>query len=159
MEVDRNKYIIDIVKDAGYKVAFIRHAFGGGKSIEVAVENNDYSPLTIKEIEKLHKFLVTKLYVENLIDDNTSIEMGSPGLDRPLISPEDFARFVGSKVKFSLKKELDGRKKMQGIIKKVDDESVHIEFSQEKEVLELVIRFDEMNQANLIPQISFSKVK
>lgn len=159
MELDRNKYIADVVKDAGFRVAFIRHAFGGGKAIEVAVENNDYSPLTIREIEKLHKFLVTKLYVENLIDDNTNIEMGSPGLDRPLISPEDYRRFIGSKIKLSLKKEIEGRKKVQGTITQVSDEALLIELSQEKEVVVLTLRFDEIHQANLIPQINFSKVK
>lgn len=159
MELDRNKLITEVVRDAGYRVAFIKHAFGGGKTIEVAVENNDYSPLTIREIEKLHKFLVTKLYVENLIDDNTGIELGSPGLDRPLISPEDFKRFIGSKIKLSLKKEFEGRKKLQGVITQADEESVHIELSQEKEVIVFIARFEEINQANLIPQINFSKVK
>jgi ribosome maturation factor RimP len=150
---------MNIVNDCGYRVAFLRHGFGGGKTIEVAVENQDYSPMTIKEIEKLHKFLVTKLYVEGLIDDSTSIDLGSPGLDRPLFSSEDFQRFTGSVIKVQLKQDVGGRKKLQGILQQVDKDAIVLELAQEKDKVILAIHIDNISQASLIPQINFSKVK
>lgn len=162
MELNRDQYIVEAVHDYGYRVAFIRHGFGGSKIIDVAVENQDYSPMTISEIEKLHKSLVTKMFVENLIDEDVNIALGSPGMDRLLVSLEDFKRYIESKVKLSLKIDVDGRKKIQAIIKQVEGDEVIIELLLDKEDKkgEVVrVKFDDINQANLIPQINFSKVK
>ena len=159
MELNRDQYIVEAVSDFGYRVAFIRHGFGGSKIIDVAVENKDFSPMTISEIEKLHKSLVTKLFVEDLIDENVNIALGSPGLDRLLVTLDDFARHISSSVKMSLKNEIVGRKKIQAIVRQIDGDKILFELLQDKEGEVVWIKFDDINQANLIPQISFSKVK
>jgi ribosome maturation factor RimP len=154
MEASKKLIIEEFVAQMGYRVAYITNSFGNKKIIIVAVENKDYSPMTISEIEKLHKNLVTKLYVENVVDENTSIEVGSPGLDRLLVVADDFSRYIGSKIKVSLKFEVDGRKKFQAIILGVTEKSLQLELLDKNNI---EISIDDINQASIIPEISFAK--
>ena len=157
MDADNQRIIKDSVIELGYRAAYITHAFGNSKMIIIAVENADFTPMPIDEIEKLHKALLTKLFVENVIDENTSVEVGSPGLDRLLVEIEDFKRFLLSKVKVSLKQETNKLKKFKAIITQVVDNKIAFELLDQKDKTIIEISLDDINHASLIPEINFTK--
>jgi ribosome maturation factor RimP len=53
--------------------------------------------------------------------------VSSPGLDRPLFTPAQFARFVGEAVKINVNLPIDGRRRFHGTIKDVDGDRITIE--------------------------------
>lgn len=57
------------------------------------------------------------------------LEVSSPGLDRPLVRPRDFERFLGSEVRVHTTLPLDdgGRRKVQGKLVRFEEASVHVE--------------------------------
>jgi len=66
--------------------------------------------------------LSAELDVADLIDHKYTLEVSSPGLDRPLTKPADFRRYVGRAVKVRLREPLDGRRKLVGRLSAVSDD-------------------------------------
>ena len=64
--------------------------------------------------------------VSDGIDGRYRLEISSPGLDRPLVKPEHFQRFVGSKAKLTTKLPQEGRRKFEGEILEADASSIRL---------------------------------
>ena len=54
------------------------------------------------------------------------LEVSSPGMDRPLIKPEHYERYVGSAVEIRLYKGKDGTKNIEGVLKSVSGDTVTV---------------------------------
>lgn len=70
--------------------------------------------VTVDDCEKVTRQLQYAL--ETVDADYTRLEVSSPGVDRPLKTPDHFARFVGEQVEISLKVPFQGRKKYSGVL-------------------------------------------
>lgn len=70
--------------------------------------------VTVDDCEKVTRQLQYAL--ETVDADYSRLEVSSPGVDRPLKTPEHFARFVGAEVAISLKVPFQGRKKYSGVL-------------------------------------------
>lgn len=89
------------------------------------------------------------MQVRDLLADY-ALEVSSPGLDRPLVRPEHFARFVGCLVRIRTGRPLDGRRNFTGRLTAADAVAVRIE--SEGEAIE--IPFGLINRSNLVPEPS-----
>lgn len=78
----------------------------------------------IDECEAVSREVSAQLDVEDPISGNYTLEVSSPGLDRPLFSAAQFARFVGESAKVTLKLPQDGRRRLQGAILRVAGEGI-----------------------------------
>jgi ribosome maturation factor RimP len=74
------------------------------------------------------------------------LEVGSPGLDRPLFSLSDFARFAGEKVRLQTHRPVGGRRRFSGTLLGVEGEDIKLE--QDGQVL--AVQHAEVAKANLI---------
>jgi ribosome maturation factor RimP len=77
-----------------------------------------------------------------------SLEVSSPGADRPLTKPEHFRRFLGRRVKVRTNEEISGRRNFTGTLTEADDESV----SLESEGRAVRIPLAGIRRSNLIPE-------
>jgi ribosome maturation factor RimP len=77
------------------------------------------------------------------------LEVSSPGLDRPLVKPGHFQRFVGRKVRLTTKVPRDGRRNYQGILVAADEVEVRMDIDGESYAL----RYDMIAGARLVPEI------
>lgn len=75
------------------------------------------------DCEKVSRFLSEKLDESDPIEQNYYLEVSSPGMDRPLITPEHYARYVGEEVEIRLYKAIDGVKNIQGTLESFDAET------------------------------------
>ena len=89
------------------------------------------------------------LQVRDLLGDY-ALEVSSPGIDRPLVKPEHFARFVGHRVRIRTEQPIDGRRNFTGRLTAADAEAVSIESAGET----IEIRFDLVDRSNLVPELS-----
>lgn len=80
--------------------------------------------IAIEDCEKLSRQVSALLDVEDPIAGEYTLEVSSPGLDRPLFSAGQFAQFIGSEVDLRLRSPLQGRRKFKGTIVKVIDDSI-----------------------------------
>jgi ribosome maturation factor RimP len=91
--------------------------------------------------------LTRLLIVEGV--DYDRLEVSSPGLDRPLKRPEDFARFVGERAQLKVRLPLNGRRRFVGKLQNVGE--VGIELDVDGELVS--IAFSDIDKARLVPNI------
>lgn len=80
--------------------------------------------VTIEDCEKVSRQVSALLDVEDPIAGEYTLEVSSPGVDRPLFSIEQYAQYVGSEVNLKLRRALEGRRKFKGQIIKVSGDIV-----------------------------------
>ena len=93
-----------------------------------AAGEGDEPPRTvgIEDCEAVSREVSAQLDVEDPISGNYTLEVSSPGLDRPLFTPAQFARYIGQVAKVWLKLPQDGRRRLQGEILRADEAAVVI---------------------------------
>jgi len=80
--------------------------------------------VTITDCEKVSRQVSAILDMEDPIAGEYTLEVSSPGLDRPLFTSEQFGRFIGSDVKVRLLHPVDGRRKLNGSIENVSGDEI-----------------------------------
>ena len=93
--------------------------------------------ITLEECARLSSKLSDFLDVEDLIPHRYILEISSPGLDRPLISTEDFARKIGEKVKVFLKEPLGKKIELEGKIKDLKEGKLFLDEKGEEQIVPL----------------------
>jgi ribosome maturation factor RimP len=79
-----------------------------------------------------------------------SLEVSSPGEERPLTKPEHFRQFVGSRVRVRTLEEIEGQRSFTGTLKAADDASVSVE----EGTREVTIPLTGIRRSNLVPELS-----
>lgn len=92
--------------------------------IDVPQAEAEARSIGIEECEAVSREVSAQLDVEDPITANYTLEVSSPGIDRPLFGAAQFARFVGESAKVTLKLPQDGRRRLQGAILRVDGDTV-----------------------------------
>lgn len=82
--------------------------------------------VTVEDCERVSRELSTVLDVQDPIPQNYNLEISSPGLDRPLKTERDFARFTGRKARIRSKEPLDGRRNFKAVIDAVSDGAISV---------------------------------
>ena len=83
--------------------------------------------VSIEECEDVTRFLSEKLDEADLIDRSYNLEVSSPGLDRELISDNDYVRFAGREVEVRTYESINGSKFLTGILAGKNGDIVTIE--------------------------------
>lgn len=122
--------------------------------------------ILVEDCEKVTRQLQYVLEVEGC--DYARLEVSSPGLDRPLHKPADYARFAGEQVDVTLKLPFQGRKKWRGLLQVAEarppvDELGALQEGQSWQLLiddgkqQQVLGFtlDEVREARLVPVVDF----
>jgi ribosome maturation factor RimP len=124
--------------------------------------------IRIEDCEQVSKHLSRVFEVENI--DYRRLEVGSPGVDRPLKTEADFKRFVGERVEIKLREAVDNQKVFSG---ELVDLSVStgvtgteavlpfgIEFEAKKgEIRQVAFAFSDVERAKLNPVLDFKGKK
>lgn len=72
--------------------------------------------VTVDDCERVSREMSTVLDVEDPIPQSYALEISSPGLDRPLKTEKDFARFAGHKARIKSKQPIEGRRNFKAVI-------------------------------------------
>ena len=94
----------------------------------------DVSP-TIQDIERVSRDVSAILDVEETIDHRYTLEVSSPGLDRPLRHEADYRRFAGRLAKIVVSEPVSGQKHFEGRLGGFDRDSIVIETTPGKRQL------------------------
>ncbi len=98
----------------------------GGGLLRVYIDEPQRG-VTIDDCERASREISALLDVHDPIPGRYTLEVSSPGLERPLFTPEHFARFVGQPVRIGVNLPVGGRRRFQGAIVAVDADRVTVE--------------------------------
>ena len=98
----------------GYRL--VRVALTGSQrpTLQVMAERGDEVAMTVEDCADISRSISALLDVADPIASAYMLEVSSPGIDRPLVRPEDYDRFAGFEARIELSAPLDGRKRFRG---------------------------------------------
>jgi ribosome maturation factor RimP len=102
--------------------------------------------ITMGECADLNRFFKGFLDEEGLVGEDYTLEVSSPGLDRPLKVREDFLRMLNKEARFFLSEPLNGKIEWSGFIESAGEEKVSVRL---KEGL-IEIPYNKINKSKLI---------
>ena len=103
--------------------------------------------VSIEDCEAVSREVSAQLDVEDPISGNYTLEVSSPGIDRPLFTLDHFKRFVGETAKVTLKLPQEGRRRLTGVIAAIEGDDVTFLVDG----VEFVAAIDNIDKARLVP--------
>jgi ribosome maturation factor RimP len=88
----------------------------------------------IEDCQRVSQDLGVVLDVEDPVAEHYTLEVSSPGMDRPLRGPDDFRRFVGRMAKIVVREALSGQVHFEGRMRAIENDEVVLEVSRTKVV-------------------------
>ena len=137
-----------VVEMLGYELVGIEY-FPSGHHHILRVYIDKEEGITLEDCEQVSHQVSALLDVEDPIRGTYTLEVSSPGLDRPLFTPEHFARFSGRQVKLRLFAPRGGRRNYKGLLQGLDDGNVRLEVDGE----EFRLPLEEIERARLVPEL------
>lgn len=137
-----------VIDNLGYETVRILTIGQVNPTLQVMIDVKDGSrDVTVDDCAKVSRALSAVLDEKDPIKDKYSLEVSSPGLDRPLTKPEHFSRFAGYTAKVETLNEVDKRKRIKGEILSLDENNnVHMNMDGK----EFVIAFDNIAKAKIV---------
>lgn len=117
--------------------------------IDVPVAETPDRVINVDDCERVSREVSAQLDVEDPISGNYTLEVSSPGVDRPLFTLEQFERCIGESVKIVLKLAQDGRRRFQGEILRIDRQANAVVFAVDGN--DMQIGFDNIDKARILP--------
>lgn len=155
---------LDKAQSLGYEVVnFVFAGHGKRYLLKITIDKPTGS-ISIDDCEKMSRAVEAVIDVQDLIESPYTLEVTSPGLDRPLLKPEDYHRHRGYLARISLKEAINSKTFLIGRIIDSGDNWVRIK-EQIKPTLkgakakstdegaDLIIPFDKISKARLEVEI------
>ena len=139
------KLLEPAVSALGFELVGVEFVSGRRGLLRVYIDSED--GITIDDCQAVSHQVSGLLDVEDPIQGQYSLEVSSPGLDRPLFRASDFERFAGQEVRLRLVAPLEGRRKFRGVLVGLRDGRVVVQVEEQ----ELVVALEEIDEARLVP--------
>ncbi len=139
------RIVAPIVEALGYELVGIEYIRAKGGVLRVYIDTP--SGIKIDDCQLVSEQLSAALDVEDPISGQYTLEVSSPGLDRPLFRAADFERFAGEQARISVMMPVDGRRKFTGVLKGMQGNDVILAVGDE----EVRLSLDDIQQARLVP--------
>ena len=108
----------------------VRFLGGGGRTLQVMVERQDRRPISVDDCASVSAIISALMEVEDPVPEAYVLEVSSPGIDRPLVRPDDFTRFAGFEARLETALPVDGRRRFRGRLKGLDGDVVRLDCGQ-----------------------------
>ena len=124
-----NGLIEPICNEMGYDLVRLQLSGGNARKVlQVMAERKDRKAMTVDDCADLSRAISPVLDEKDPIEDNYTLEVSSPGIDRPLVKLEDFDRFKGFEAKVEALSLINGRKRFSGRLQGIDGQDVVLLF-------------------------------
>ncbi len=122
---------------------------GGGTHTLIRIYIDKPGGITIDDITRLTRQINVALDVESPIGGSYTLEVSSPGLDRPLFIPKHFQQQVGQKVSVKTRMAITNRHNFKGVLQKATPDEIALEVEGQV----YTIAYSNIEKARVIPVI------
>jgi len=116
----------------GYEL--VRVAMSRGGTLQIMIEPADGRPMDVEACATLSRALSAVLDVEDPISGSYTLEVSSPGIDRPLTREKDYVRWAGHVVRVETAQPVDGRRRFKGTLLGLDGGAIRVKLDDGQEV-------------------------
>ncbi|WP_270725356.1 ribosome maturation factor RimP [Shimia sp. Alg240-R146] len=138
-----------IVEDMGFELVRLRLMGGKTHTLQIMAERPE-GGIEVDECAQISNAVSAVLDVEDPLVDSYTLEVGSPGIDRPLTRLKDFDTYEGYEAKLETSELIDGRKRFRGILAGVEGDEVLINIEDQGEAVTVGLTFDWLAEAKLM---------
>lgn len=135
-----------ITTQLGYELVRIITIGQKNPTLQIMIDRLDGKNINVDDCVKVSRAVSEFMDEKDPIKDQYSLEVSSPGLDRPLTKIEHFKRFAGLEAKLETFNEVDKRKRFKGLLKNVNGNQISIDMDG----TEYTIDFDNISKAKLV---------
>ena len=123
-----------VTEDRGFELVDVEIKKGkGGQLVRLFVDKE--GGIGLAELESVSHEVSAVLDAEDPIQGHYTLEVSSPGLDRPLKDEKDFRRFIGKLARISSYEPVEGRRHWTGRLTEVEGGAVTVRLEKEKDAL------------------------
>ena len=115
-----------VLANLGYGMVRVKMVGSARPTLQIMAERLDEVGMTVEDCGVISRAISTLLDVEDPIPNSYTLEVSSPGLDRPLVKQTDYERFEGYEAKIELSSAVSGRRRFRGVLAGCEDEMVRI---------------------------------
>ncbi|MEN1726814.1 MAG: ribosome maturation factor RimP [Pseudomonadota bacterium] len=115
-----------IVEDLGYEYVGLEYSSNPKNRLLRLYIDEPEKGIDVDDCAKVSREVSAIMDVEEPISGQYTLEVSSPGVERPLFTAEQFSRFVGETAKVQMFAPVDGRRRFKGTIVAVDGDIVRL---------------------------------
>ena len=145
--IDRRlaEIITPVIEDLGYELVRVRLMSGKETTLQIMADKPD-GGIEVDDCAAISTAVSATLDVEDPILDAYTLEVSSPGIDRPLTRLKDFDMFEGYDAKLETDELIDGRRRFKGVLAGVEDDEVLINVAEGT----IGLKFEWLSDAKLV---------
>lgn len=154
--MDLLKRIENLIEDPlaarGYVPVRVQISGARRKVLQIMIERVDEVAINVDDCSKVSRLVSVLLDVQDPLQEAYTLEVSSPGLERPLVKPQDFQRFCNHDVFVSTHQPVQGRKRFQGCLRTADDREIMLDVAQPagSGTIQAIIELENIRAAHLV---------
>ena len=134
------------LQDMGFDLVRVKISGAQQRTLQIMAERIDDGTMTVEDCAAISRSVSALFDVEDPIKGSYTLEVSSPGLDRPLTRPQDYIRFTGLEARVELSQPMDGQRRFRGRIDGMSDGVVRLELEGDR----VEIPYTDIERAKLI---------
>lgn len=145
--IDRRmaEIITPVIEDLGFELVRVRLMSGKTTTLQIMCDKPE-GGIEVDHLSDITQAIGAVLDVEDPIVEEYTLEVSSPGIDRPLTRLKDFDMFEGYEAKIETEELIDGRRRFKGALAGVEDDEVLINVEEGT----IGLKFDWLSDAKLV---------
>ncbi len=149
--IDRRmaEILTPVIEGMGFELVRIRLMGGQTKTLQIMAERPG-GGIEVDECAQISTAVSAVLDVEDPLDDAYTLEVSSPGIDRPLTRMKDFEAYEGYEVRVETTEMIDGRRRFKGVLAGIEGDEVLLNIEDGAETVTVGLHYDWLSDAKLI---------
>lgn len=149
--IDRRmaEIITPVIEDLGFELVRVRLMSGKTTTLQIMAERPE-GGIEVDQCAEISNAVSASLDVEDPILDAYTLEVSSPGIDRPLTRLKDFETFEGYEAKLETAEMVGGRRRFKGELAGVEGNEVLINIEDQGQTVTIGLEFDWLSDAKLV---------
>lgn len=160
VETKVSQLIAEDLSVMGYELVRVQ-ALAGGQymTLQIMAERSDDKPMTVDDCVKISHATSARLDGDETMNDKYTLEVSSPGVDRPLVRLKDFEKFTGHVARIELQAPQDGKKRFQGSIVRITGQEPDAEIEFRTDAGDMRVPISRIARAKLVMTDALMKTK
>ncbi|SDW13442.1 ribosome maturation factor RimP [Roseicitreum antarcticum] len=141
--------VTPVIEDLGFELVRLRLMAGKTRTLQIMADRPD-GGIEVSDCAEISTAVSAILDVEDPLEDTYTLEVSSPGIDRPLTRLKDFDAWDGYEARIETTELIDGRRRFRGILAGTEGDEVLLEIEEGGEAVTIGLQFDWLSDAKLV---------